>query len=93
MLPRPTAALKRQSGSRVGHVFLSEPDGVVMQVDPAVRLRRRLNGDDGNDSFVGVTWVGSERVALTVRDRRLIRMDVDSATGRPLRSVSAGVGC
>lgn len=52
-----------------------------------------LNGDDPADGFVGVKWIGPESVAVTVADGRVVRVDLDPATGRPLRPGVTGAGC
>lgn len=52
-----------------------------------------LNGDNPDDGFVGVKWIGPESVAVTVADGRVLRVDLDPATGRPLRPVVTGAGC
>jgi hypothetical protein len=42
---------------------------------------------------VGVKWIGPESVAVTVADGRVLRVDLDPATGRPLQPVVTGAGC
>jgi hypothetical protein len=52
-----------------------------------------LNGDDPDDGFVAVKWIDPESVAVSVADGRVLRVDLDPATGRPLRPVVTGAGC
>jgi len=52
-----------------------------------------LNGDNPDDGFESVKWIGPESVAVTVTDGRVLRVDLDPATGRPLRRLVTGAGC
>ena len=52
-----------------------------------------LNGDDPDDGFESVKWIGPDNVAVTVTDGRVLRVDLDPATGRPFRPVATGAGC
>jgi len=52
-----------------------------------------LNGDNPDDEFQSVKWIDNESIAVTVSDGRILRVDLDPATGRPLRPVVTGAGC
>jgi hypothetical protein len=52
-----------------------------------------LNGDKPDDAFVAVRWTGPASVAVAVADGRVLRVQLDPATGRPLRRVVTGAGC
>jgi hypothetical protein len=52
-----------------------------------------LNGDKPDDEFVAVKWTGPQSIAVAVADGRVLRVDLDPATGRPLRPVVTGAGC
>ena len=52
-----------------------------------------LNGDNPGDGFESVKWISAASLAVTVTDGRVLRVDLDPATGRPLRPVTTGAGC
>ena len=52
-----------------------------------------LNGDNPDDGFESAKWIGPESVAARVTDGRVLRVDLDPATGRPFRPVVTGAGC
>lgn len=52
-----------------------------------------LNGDNADNAFVSVKWNGPETLVIKVLDGRVLRVDLDPATGRPLRPVDTGAGC
>lgn len=52
-----------------------------------------LNGDNPDDSFESVKWVGATRLEVLVADGRVLHVDLDPATGRPIRPVTTGGGC
>lgn len=52
-----------------------------------------LNGDNPDDGFASVKWIDNQTIAVTVTDGRVLRVDLDPATGRPLRPVVTGAGC
>ena len=52
-----------------------------------------LNGDNPDDSFESVKWVGATRLEVLVADGRVLHVDLDPATGRPIGPVTTGVGC
>ena len=52
-----------------------------------------LNGDNPDDGFASVKWIDNHSIAVTVTDGRILRVDLDPATGRPLRPVVTGAGC
>lgn len=51
-----------------------------------------LNGDNPGDGFESVKWISAASLAVTVTDGRVLRVDLDPATGRPLRPVTTGRG-
>ena len=52
-----------------------------------------LNGDDPDNGFVSVRWNGPQTLVVTAQDGRVVRVDLDPATGRTLRLVVTGTGC
>lgn len=52
-----------------------------------------LNGDNPDDGFESVKWISAESILVTISDGRVLRVDLDPATGRPLQPVVTGAGC